>query len=135
MKFVMKICFALAVFVGTGSLLAQTATLYQERFTGGNPEMVWVTGDGVSQLRTATRSNPSGDNTVGYVTGAPDFGNTGQILAGAQTLRNYKVEAQVYTARAASAGSGTNNGLLGRIIPLPQGFKGYVFAKIGRAHV
>jgi len=112
----------------TGALLAQTTTLYQERFPNGKPELIWVPGDGISQVRTATRSNPSGDNTVGYVAGAPAFGNTGQILAGLSTLKNYKVEAQVFIVRAASAGSGTNNGILARIIPLGQTFKGYVFA-------
>ncbi|MGH7495593.1 MAG: T9SS type A sorting domain-containing protein [bacterium] len=124
----MKICLVLTTFVFAGPLRAQSITLYQESFSGGNPDLIWLAADGVSQVQTASRSNPSGDNSVGYVAGVPDFGNTGQILAGAQTLKDYKIEAQVYLTRAASAGSGTNNGILARIIPLPQGFKGYVLA-------
>jgi hypothetical protein len=118
--------FSLLVLCGS-SVQAQSA-LFQERFPNGNPELAWIAADGISQVRTATRTNPSGDNTVGYVTSSVDFGNTGQILAGAQTLRDYKVEAYVYLVRSASALSGSNNGILARIVPLPQGFKGYVLA-------
>lgn len=118
--------FLLLVLCGS-SVQAQSA-LFQERFPNGIPELAWIAADGISQVRTATRTSPSGDNTVGYVTGSPDFGNTGQILAGNQTLRDYKVETYVYLVRSASAISGSNNGILARIVPLPQGFKGYVLA-------
>ncbi len=110
----------------TGTLQAQTTTLYQESFPSGTAELVWTPGDGISQVRTTTRSNPSGDNTVGYVTGSALFGGTGQVLAGNSSLKDYRVEAQVFVARNAGVGVGTNNGILGRVIPLGQTFQGYV---------
>ena len=118
--------FMLHLFLNT--LSAQT-TLYQERFPNGNPELTWITGDGVSELRTTTLSNnPSGDGTAGYVTGQAAVGGTGQILSGVPTLRDYRIEARVLMSRNASAGSGTNNGILGRVVPIDQNLKGYVLA-------
>lgn len=115
------------LFLLVSGVSAQT-TLYQERFPAGNPELVWVTGDGLSRLQTSSRSNPSGDNTVGYVKGLQEIGGTGQILSGAPALRNYRIEAQVFMSRSASAGSGTNNGIFGRVVPAGQALKGYVLA-------
>jgi len=120
--------FLLASLLCANVAIAQS-TLYQERFPNNQPELSWVSGDGVSQLKTATLSgNPSGDNTVGYVRGQAPPINLGMIQAGASNLKNYRVEAQVFLRRNASAGSGTNNGILGRIIQAGQTIKGYVLA-------
>lgn len=110
----------------TGVSLAQTV-LFEETFAGGNPQLTWFSRDGVSQLQIATGfSNPSGDGTVGFVTGSSQVGNTGSIIAGTPTLTDYEIEAQVYLIRNASAGSGTNNGIFGRFKIQGQSFSAYL---------
>jgi hypothetical protein len=104
-------------------------TLYQETFPSGTPQLEWMSGDGFSQLAlsAAFPNNPSGDNTVGFVEGVADFGGSGQIISGSPSLSDYRIEAQIYVARSASAGSGTNNGILGRFLPVgDSSFSAYV---------
>jgi hypothetical protein len=108
--------------------LAQTSD-FKETFPGGATTLNWLTLDGLSQLQIdSSFANPSGDSTVGFVAGNVETGGTGGIMAGSPGLTDYKIEAQVYMARAASASSGTNNGIYGRINIRNDSLSAYVLA-------
>ncbi len=121
----MRYC-AILLFTMVSFGLSQTV-LYEESFPGGVAELNWMAADGQSQLQIDTNTpNPSGDNTIGFVEGIAAIGGTGSVIAGDASLTDYKVEAQVFIYRNASASSGTNNGIYGRVSIEGSAFNAYV---------
>ncbi len=100
------ITLVLCVSISTGQIL------FEEYFTDGNLTLDWFDGWGLGNDMTvkAVTENPSGDGWVGYLSNA---GMVGTALAGASLLKDYSVEADIYTAVRTTSG-GPYQGLVAR---------------------
>jgi len=80
-----------------------TAQLFEEYFTGGNLTLDWFDGWNLGNDMTvkAVTGNPSGDGWVGFLSNA---GMVGTALAGTSVLKDYSIEADIYTTVSASGG-------------------------------
>ncbi len=97
--------------------------LYEEHFTGGQPQLEWHAFFGLDDTMAVIQDNttPEGDGWVGSVAGFAAL-----AYAGSPTLTDYSVEAWVYTVVDPSTNLGPYNGLAIRARPLT--FEYYYFA-------
>jgi len=84
-----------------------TAQLFEEHFTDGNLTLNWFDGWGVAEppdtmTVVSVTGNPSGDGWVGKLSNAGTVVAT--ALAGNATIKDYSVEAYIYTTVSASGG-------------------------------
>ncbi len=97
--------------------------LYEEHFTGGQPQLSWQAFFGLDDTMAVIQDNstPEGDGWVGSVAGFAAL-----AYAGAPTLTDYSVEAWVYTVVDPSTNLGPYNGIVIRARPLT--FEYYYYA-------
>ena len=97
--------------------------LYEEHFSGGQPQLNWQAFFGLDDTMAVLQDNstPEGDGWVGSVAGFAAL-----AYAGTPTLTDYSVEAWVYTVVDPTTNLGPYNGLALRARPLT--FEYYYFA-------